>query len=240
MQEATAQLADAESAAAAARAEMVRRDHMAADAARVHAKQLAEAKARADALAEENTSLLLDLNARPAQRDIASLRRQVEILEQRLRKSEAQSGDGARASAGARPRSAGSAQHAHGSPLSEHNAKTAPAAQRSTRERISRDKKVTALQLGGVQHLSKAVLVDLVQDACVALDVRGDATALPAAVAKLQRVAAAVPDMEQFVEGVCDNVFKHGASLLPQGLAHRDPSTVVHVRCQTSTDHACV
>lgn len=234
LQEATAQLADAERNAATARAEMVRRDRATADAARVHSRQLAEAQSRADALAEENTSLLLDLNARPGQRDVASLRRQVEVLEQRLRKAEASptraSSGNAFGNAASGKSTSGAAAHAENTALSENSAQEANQQRGSTRERISRDKKVAAMQLTSVQHLSKTVLTDIVQDACISLDVRGDATALPAAIAKLQRVAAAVPGMEGFVEDICDNVFKHGASLLPHGLLQRDPSTVVHVR----------
>ena len=215
VQEVSAQLNEAERKAGAARAEMIRRDREAQDAARATARRLAEAQSRADALAEENTSLLLDLNARPTVKERASLARQVEILDANLRKAEAGAGPGGIASAG----EAAMAEQA-----------TAQSAKlRTTRERIARDKKIAALGLGRAQHVNKAVLVEVVQDACIALDVSDDVTTLPVAVGRLLRAASAVPEMERFVDGVCECVFSYGATLLPANLKQRDPGSVVRV-----------
>lgn len=81
LQEATTRLAEAERKAAAARADVVRVNREAADAARAAARQLSDARNRAESLAEENTALLLDLNARPALKDHAALHRQLDILQ---------------------------------------------------------------------------------------------------------------------------------------------------------------
>ena len=67
-----------------------------------------------------------------------------------------------------------------------------------------------------------------VQDACIALDV-GDATALPSSVYRLLRVIAAVPDLERFMDSVCETIFTRDASLLPGNLRSRDPATVPQV-----------
>jgi hypothetical protein len=204
-------LAAAERKVTAARSELLRCGREASDAGRAHTRQLAEAQNRADSLADENTSLLLDLNSRPTQKDQASLSRQIDVLQQKLRRAEC--GDAAAAGESALPQQ-----------TTQQATKL-----RTTRERIARDKKVAVLGLHGVERVPRDVLVELVQDACVALDV-SDATALPAAVLRLLRAAAVVPQMEGFVNSVCESVFRQGAALLPRGLTQRDPGSVVKVR----------
>lgn len=57
------------------------------------ARKVAEAERRAEALAEENASLVLQLNARPTTKAFGSLKRQLESLERQLAQSQAASAD---------------------------------------------------------------------------------------------------------------------------------------------------
>ena len=54
------------------------------------ARQQAQAEHKADVLAEENASLILELDARPTAKQYKSLQRQMDILERRLNDSKAQ------------------------------------------------------------------------------------------------------------------------------------------------------
>lgn len=76
------------------------------------------------------------------------------------------------------------------------------------------------------------------QDACIALDMT-EAVSLPSAVYRLLRVVNAVPEMERFVEGVCDSVFRHGVALLPATVQDRKPDAVLQV-CVASRDSLVV
>ena len=54
------------------------------------ARRQAQAEHKADVLAEENASLILELDARPTAKQYKSLRRQMDILERRLNESKAE------------------------------------------------------------------------------------------------------------------------------------------------------
>lgn len=54
------------------------------------ARRQARAEHKADVLAEENASLILELDARPTAKQYKSLQRQMDILERRLNESKAQ------------------------------------------------------------------------------------------------------------------------------------------------------
>lgn len=54
------------------------------------ARQQAQAEHKADVLAEENASLILELDARPTAKQYKSLQRQMDILERRLNDSKTQ------------------------------------------------------------------------------------------------------------------------------------------------------
>ena len=54
------------------------------------ARRQAQAEHKADVLAEENASLILELNARPTAKQYKSLQRQMDILERRLSESKAE------------------------------------------------------------------------------------------------------------------------------------------------------
>ena len=160
-------------------------------------------------------ALLPTMHARPASKAPCSQMVTARLaLQARLRKAEAGRGAGGVAAAG---------EVALKEQAAEQSARL-----RTTRERIARDKAVAAAGLQSVEHVPRGVLVEVVQDACVAVDV-GDATDLPAAVARLLRAAAALPRMEAFVDGVCEAVFSAGAALLPGDLTERDPAAVLPV-----------
>jgi len=54
------------------------------------ARRQAQAEHKADVLAEENASLILELDARPTAKQYKSLQRQMDILERRLNDSKLQ------------------------------------------------------------------------------------------------------------------------------------------------------
>ena len=54
------------------------------------ARRQAQAEHKADVLAEENASLILELDARPTAKQYKSLQRQMDILERRLNESKAE------------------------------------------------------------------------------------------------------------------------------------------------------
>ncbi|KAA6411758.1 MAG: hypothetical protein FRX49_13801 [Trebouxia sp. A1-2] len=84
------QLAQAETAAAEAQRALHVANTTAAEAARGKARQQAQAEHKADVLAEENASLILELDARPTAKQYKSLQRQMDILERRLNDSKTQ------------------------------------------------------------------------------------------------------------------------------------------------------
>ena len=59
------------------------------------------------------------------------------------------------------------------------------------------------LGLGSIEALPHAVLVDTLQQLCLAAQT-SDATALPAFLAAQLRASAMVPELEKFVDAVCE------------------------------------
>eukprot|EP00892_Ulva_mutabilis_P009660 jgi/Ulvmu1/7066/UM033_0126.1 len=215
-----AKLADLERSNANLQAELQKRDVSSGDTARMHARQLAEACTRGDTLAEENASLLLELNARPAHKDYAALRREADILRQRLAQAELRRGGpggDATAAAAELDRCTGSAAAAAGRLM-------------TTRERIARDKHVARLGLQAVDGLPHGVLVELVQDVCVTLDC-SDATHMHAAVLRTLRAANRAAELDALAERLSDCVFRQGAALVPPHLraGERDLNALVPV-----------
>ena len=211
VQELQAQLADSSRTVGQLRAEVQKLDVEAGDAARMHARQLAEAQGRADMLQEENATLLVELNSRPSHKDYTGARREAEIMRQRLARLEA--GRGSEFPGGS------------GSPEAE----TQPDRRlMTTKDRIARDKQLAALGLSHVDHLPLVVLAEVVQDACLALEVT-EPTHLHASVLRLLMRANQVPQLEQFVDSVTDCLFKHGAQLVPMHLRSADTANVVPV-----------
>lgn len=211
-------MADLERTNTRLQAELQRREVGAGDSARMHARQLAEASTRGENLAEENASLLLELNSRPSHKDHTALRREVDVLRQRLAHSEArQGGPGSNAAAAAA--------------VLDGAAGTVGVSGRlmTTRERIARDKQVARLGLQSVDGVSHSVLVEVVQDACIALDC-SNMMYLHAAVLRLLRGANKVTELEGLTERLCDCVFRDGAPLVPQHLRRRDLDSLVPVR----------
>lgn len=217
-------MADLERSNATLQAELQKRDVDAGDTARVHARQLAEARTRGETLAEENASLLLELNARPGHKDHAALRREADLLRQRLAQAEARgAGPGGDAAAAA-------------AELEGSSGSAAAASRRlmTARERMARDKHIARLGLRTVDGLSHGVLVDLVQDACVTLEC-SDATHMHAAVLRMLRAANRATELEGLVERLGDCVFRDGAALVPQHMRARDLNMLVPVRCCSRT-----
>lgn len=221
-------MVDLERTCTGLQAELQRREVGAGDAARMHARQLAEASTRGENLAEENASLLLELNSRPSHKDHTALRREVDVLRQRLAQADTRRGG------------PGSDAAAAAAEL-EGTARSAGASGRlmTTRERIARDKQVARLGLQEVEGMSHSVLVEHVQDACVALDC-SNAMHMHAAVLRLLRAANTVTELEGLTERLCDCVFRDGAALVPTHLRRRDIDSLVPVRihvknCAAST-----
>ncbi|GMH32940.1 hypothetical protein BSKO_00774 [Bryopsis sp. KO-2023] len=184
----------------------------AADAQREAARQKGESERRLECLTEENSSLLLELEARPTVKDMKSAQRQVELMERRLMKA-SQSGDaGGAAEAGELGLGIGSS----GVGLL------------TTKQRIDRDKDLHRLGLHVVENMPKDVLVYILQDVCVSLDLN-DATRLPSSILKLVRVVESLPQLEAFVGKVCEVVFKSGAMFLPQNACASDPCIIPNV-----------
>ncbi|KAJ9515477.1 hypothetical protein QJQ45_016477 [Haematococcus lacustris] len=193
------------------------------DAVRAAELRCAEFERRAHALAEENSSLLAELQARPTLQDARSLKREVEILERRLSSLKHGSGDGGPDQAGGQL-GGSSGVAAEGGELALGLAGVGRSAL-STRDAIRRDREVHRLQLMAVEDLARQVLVDLVQDVCIELDV-SDVTALITHLRKLLRVVSAVPRMEAFIGEVCEAVYTKGSALLPQAMqgGPKDPT----------------
>ena len=211
VQELQAQLAESSRTVGQLRAEVQRQDVEAGDAARMHARQLAEAQGRADMLQEENATLLVELNNRPSHKDYTGARREAEIMRQRLNRLEASKGsefpDGT------------------DSPDAE---KQPDRRLMTTKDRIARDKRIAALGLSHVDRLPLVVLAEIVQDACLALDVT-EPTHLHASVLRVLMRANQVPQLEQFVDTVTDCIFTRGAQLVPMHLQSVDTASVVPV-----------
>ena len=176
------------------------------DLKREMARRVAHAETRADRLAEENAGLILELDARPQVKEVRALQRHVEILRGKVAKLGGEQGTDVPFA------------------TSQANAKSsystfgrAAAEKMGTREVVARDRKLHALGLDqGVASIPKEVLVNLVQDVCLALEV-GDPTVLPGAVARLLTQVADVPRQTGFIDEVCDAVLTIGRAHLPQG-----------------------
>ncbi|KAL3157009.1 hypothetical protein ABBQ38_001262 [Trebouxia sp. C0009 RCD-2024] len=182
------QLAEAERGAAEAQRALHLANSSAAEAARGTARRQAQAEHKADVLAEENASLILELDARPTAKQYKSLQRQMDILERRLADSKADA--------------QGLGEAAEEGEL-DLSCKVLGSAPLTTRERMRRDRELHRLGLNLVERIPKDVLIDLVQDVCIDLEV-ADPTSLPAAISKLLRVVATLPRLERFVGDVCE------------------------------------
>lgn len=180
----------------------------ASEAVRQGERRAAEWERKAERLAEENAALILEIESRPSSREVRSLQRQVEILERQLARAKDLREEGAAGVAGADAEANEqvlAAAASHGLQGSERL---------GTRDRIRRDREVHRLGLRHVEQLPRDVLVDLVQDACIALECT-EATALSAQLAKVLRAVAALPGLERFASEVCDVVLRLGRPFLP-------------------------
>ncbi|KAK9820170.1 hypothetical protein WJX72_007055 [[Myrmecia] bisecta] len=208
--EAVTRVMEAEKAAAEAQRALTSAQSAAAEAARLASRHVAQAEHRADVLAEENASLILELDARPTVKQYKSLQRQLEILELRA--------------AQAKPGGQTAGDTAADGEL-DLGIKVLGGEALTSRERMRRDKELHRLGLACVERIPRDVLVDLVQDLCIALEL-ADPTALPAAAHKLLRAVASLPRLERFVGEVCEAVFRRGHAFIPAAHANEDPSAV--------------
>ncbi|GAX85685.1 hypothetical protein CEUSTIGMA_g13100.t1 [Chlamydomonas eustigma] len=140
--------------------------------------------------AEELAVVRAELQGRPTVEETRSLLNEISILERRVMELR-NSGPGSSGAAGEDATSLRALQ-----------------ARRLTggRDMIRRDKEVHRLGLRDVRDLSRDVLVEIVQDACLELEV-SEATALPEAIKKLQSVLTAAPKMEEWIGKVCNHMF---------------------------------
>lgn len=105
---------------------------------------MAEAEARAERLAEENASLILELESRPLLQELKSAKRQVDILAAQLQRAR-----GGGAEPGAEAEAAAAAEAGRGRFGRE------AAAALGTREAVNRDRMVHKLGLSVVAKMHK-------------------------------------------------------------------------------------
>ena len=183
-------LAHSEKQAADAVRKLAEVEMRAADAAMASAKEVAEEQRKNEVLAEENASLILELESRPQLRDLQAAQRQIEMLERKV----SSLGDG----------------NKENLPQDVKRQMT-----RAASAKIRKDRKLFQLGLHKVQNLPHSVLVEIVQDACLKVEL-GDPTSLSQSLAKLLRIVAAVPRMERFVGAVCEITLQDGISFAPK------------------------
>ena len=193
----------AERSAAKAAARAAEHEASALEIRQEYERKLAEKERARENLAEEISSLIFELESRPSLREFQSARKQIDVLEKQL--------------------------HSQAEELISGPAEPEPAPENapvSVKQKAKRDREVYRLQLHRAEKIPHTALVHLVQDACVRLDL-SDPFALPAAVAKLLRVVAAVPRMENFIGSVCEVVLREGTVHLPHDVAFApEPSHV--------------
>ena len=73
----------------------------------------------------------------------------------------------------------------------------------TTRQRMRRDRGMHELGLATIDALPHDALVDTLQQLCLAAGT-SDATALPGCMAKHLRASAALPELEAFIDTVCE------------------------------------
>jgi len=76
-------------------------------------------------------------------------------------------------------------------------------AELTTRQRIRRDRGMHELGLASIEALPHDILVDTMQQLCLASGM-SDATALPGFMAKHMRASAVLPELETFIDNVCE------------------------------------
>ena len=76
-------------------------------------------------------------------------------------------------------------------------------AELTTRQRMHRDRGMHELGLASIDALPHDVLVDTLQQLCLAAGT-SDATALPGCMAKHMRASKALPELETFIDTVCE------------------------------------
>jgi hypothetical protein len=177
---------------------------------RAAARQVAAAEAAARRAEHRAQALQAELDARPKPEEHARLQRQADILARRLARVET-----AGAPPGRRPRgdAGGWAQARRPTSLG-----ASPGASRMQ----------TTAATGKTPALPKLVLAEVAREASQLLGC-ADPTALCAAIAALQDVAAAVPRLERFVADVCGVVFGGGGAHVPWGMRQDDPGDVAAI-----------
>ena len=197
-------LAIAERGASKAAARAAEQEAAVMDLQREYERKLAEKERARENLAEEISSLIFEIESRPSVREYQSARKQIDVLEKQPHTQ-------------AEELISGPSAEPEPAPLN------API---SVKQKAKRDREVYRLQLHRAEKIPHTALVHLVQDTCVRLDL-ADPFALPAAVAKLLRVVAAVPRMENFIGNVCEVVLREGTVHLPHDMAFApEPSHV--------------
>ncbi len=73
----------------------------------------------------------------------------------------------------------------------------------TTRQRMRRDRGMHELGLASMGALPHAILVDTLQQLCLAAGT-SDATALPGCMAKHMRASEVLPELETFIDTVCE------------------------------------
>ena len=76
-------------------------------------------------------------------------------------------------------------------------------AELTTQQRIRRDRGMHELGLASIEALPHDILVDTMQQLCLASGM-SDATALPGYMAKHMRASAVLPELETFIDNVCE------------------------------------
>ncbi len=76
-------------------------------------------------------------------------------------------------------------------------------AELTTQQRIRRDRGMHELGLASIEALPHDILVDTMQQLCLTSGA-SDATALPGYMAKHMRASAVLPELETFIDNVCE------------------------------------
>ena len=177
----------------------------ATEAARTAAKDIAEERRKNHVLAEENAGLILELESRPQTKDLQAAQRYINMLQKEMAKLKASIDS------------------------QQYKGAAGPEATKDTASRMRRDRKVFQLGLHKVHNVPHSILVQIVQDACIKVEL-DDPTLLSQSMAKLLRIVAAVPKMERFVGAVCEAVLQDGVNFIPQDVREiPDPKEVPRV-----------
>jgi hypothetical protein len=171
----------------------------------IAAKKVAKAESLAARAEEEAEVLREEVNRRPSAEEYERLQRQTDILTRRLARIEKQRENSASRN-GSRTITAGNT-----------NRGAAPSSSFSSSS--------SHYQQQQQQQLSRQVALEIIESTSTILHCT-DIFELPKVARQLQRTLASVPGLQQFVDNVCQAVFRQGVAFVPWSLRQEEPSDV--------------